>query len=322
MATLAEIRAKLQAQDNKSDKKGFGDKQLYPHWNINENESCLLRFLPDKNTKNSFFWVERALINLSFPSVKGASEAKTAYVKVPCMEMWGETCPVLTEVRPWYKDASLKEQAGKYWKKRTYLMQGFVRENPIEEETPENLVRRFIISPQLFSLIKAALLDPELEELPTDFNHGLDFRINKTAGKGGYSDYNTSKWSRKESALTDKERAAIEQYGLFDLSDGLPKKPSDKEVKIIKEMFEASVNGDMYDPEKWGEYFKPGGSYVAETVDTSSAKATTHTTHTTQAAPVQEDSVAPVVTPTTAPKSTQATDILKMIKERQANAKK
>ena len=76
---------------------------------------------------------------------------------------------------------------------------------------------------------------------------GLDFRITKTA-KGGFADYNTSKWSRKESALTEAEQAAIEQYGLFDLSTFLPKKPSEAELKVIKEIVKlAQVAGWKYD---------------------------------------------------------------------------
>ena len=42
--------------------------------------------------------------------------------------MFGENCPVLAEVRPWYKDETLKEMANKYWKKRSYIFQGFVRQ--------------------------------------------------------------------------------------------------------------------------------------------------------------------------------------------------
>ena len=101
-------------------------------------------------------------------------------------------------------------------------------------------------------------MDPELEELPTDYMRGLDFRISKTT-KGGYADYSTSKWARKESALTEEELAAIEQYGLFNLSEFLPKKPTEVELKIMKEMFEASVDGQPYDIERWGSYFRPPG---------------------------------------------------------------
>jgi hypothetical protein len=87
---------------------------------------------------------------------------------------------------------------------------------------------------------------------------GLDFRIAKTS-KGGYADYSTSKWSRKESALTEAEQTAIEAHGLFDLSTFMPKKPTDVELRVMKEMFEASVDGQPYDTERWGQYFRPAG---------------------------------------------------------------
>ena len=261
MATLAEIRARLQAaESNKGGQSsGGGDNAIYPHWNMEEGSSALLRFLPDANTKNTFFWVERAMIRLPFNGIKGEMDSKQVMVQVPCVEMWGEACPILAEVRTWFKDKSLEEMGRKYWKKRSYVFQGFVRENPIsEDKTPENPIRRFIIGPQIFATIKSALMDPELEELPTDMMRGLDFRIAKTS-KGGYADYSTSKWSRKESALTESEQAAIEAHGLFDLSSFLPKKPTDVDLKIMKEMFEASVDGQPYDTERWGQYFRPAG---------------------------------------------------------------
>jgi hypothetical protein len=172
-------------------------------------------------------------------------------------------------VRTWFKDPSLEDMGRKYWKKKSYLFQGFVRENPLKDDkTPENPIRRFIISPQIFNLVKSALMDPELENLPTDYAGGLDFTATKTS-KGGYADYSTSKWSRKESALTQDEAEAIEKFGLYNLADFLPKRPNEAELKIMKEMFEASVDGQPYDEERWGAYFKPRGSY------TSNAPATT-----------------------------------------------
>ena len=58
MASLAEIRARLQASENKggNDQRG-GDRGIYPHWNMEEGNSCVVRFLPDGNSKNTFFWV-------------------------------------------------------------------------------------------------------------------------------------------------------------------------------------------------------------------------------------------------------------------------
>jgi hypothetical protein len=59
--------------------------------------------------------------------------------------------------------------------------------------------------------------------------------------------------------LSTEEHAAIEKYNLFDLKSFLPKKPTEVELKIIKEMFEASVDGEAFDMDRWGQYFKPDG---------------------------------------------------------------
>jgi hypothetical protein len=151
--------------------------------------------------------------------------------------------------------------------------------------------------------------------------HGVDFRISKTS-KGGYADYSTSKWSRNERALSSEEQAAIEQFGLFDLKSFLPKKPGDVELKVIKEMFEASVDGEAYDMERWGQYFKPAGLSQATgdpVAKTSSAAA--------PAAPADDDApfdsgepvqkAAPAATASNNESASRAQDILAMIRNRQ-----
>lgn len=324
MASLAEIRARLAAQENKSQNSNSGssDNSIYPHWNIPEGTTASLRFVPDGNPKNEFFWVEKAMIKLPFNGVKGNSEMKKVEVQVPCMEMYGESCPILAEVRPWYKDESLKEMANKYWKKRTYLFQGFVRQNPLQDDkAPVNTLRKFIISPQLIPIIRSGLMDPEILELPTDYERGLDFNIKK-ASKGGYADYGTSNWARRETALTDSERNAIETQGLYNLSELLPKKPTETELRIIKEMFEASVEGHQYDVERWGSYYRPYG------VMAPNATSTATETSTKKPEPIAEPSYEedePVVSkqPIKVPTSTssdKAADILAMIKARQNKA--
>ena len=328
MASLAEIRARLQAAEtNKGGQSTGGDNAIYPHWNIDEGQSATLRFLPDGDSKNTFFWVERAMIKLPFNGIKGEMDSKQVQVQVPCVEMWGEACPILAEVRTWFKDKSLEDMGRKYWKKRSYIMQGFVRENPLaDDKTPENPIRRFIIGPQIFQTIKSALMDPELEELPTDLMRGLDFRITKTS-KGGYADYSTSKWARKESALTEAEQAAIEAHGLFTLSDFLPKKPSEAELKVMKEMFEASVDGQPYDPDRWGAYFRPAGVAApagSSTGGSASAAEEAAPAPVAKSAPVStssfdDDDGTPAATaPVQAKPGTQkAEDILAMIRARQ-----
>jgi len=68
MASLAEIRAKLQEAQSKStgQSTGGGDNAIYPHWNMAEGKEAVIRLLPDGNPNNTFFWVERAMIKLPF----------------------------------------------------------------------------------------------------------------------------------------------------------------------------------------------------------------------------------------------------------------
>ena len=291
MASLEEIRAKLKSQESRSERTGGGDNAIFPHWNIPEGSTSVVRFLPDGDPNNTFFWAERLMIRLPFNGIKNDMNSKPVVVQVPCVEMWNETCPVLSEVRGWFKDSSLEEMGRKYWKKRSYIFQGFVNENTLQEDAPANPIRRFVISPSIFGLIKDALMDPDIQEMPTDYSMGLDFRITKTT-KGQYADYSTSKWSRKESAITEAQQAAIAEHGLHTLSDFLPKRPTEVELQCIKEMFEASVDGQPYDVERWGAYYRPYG------VD---APAGSSTLSTSTAAPAATPSTpAPAATPVTA----------------------
>ena len=338
MASLAEIRAKLKEQEANAgggNRGPQGPNPIYPFWNIKEGESTTLRFLPDGNPDADFFWAERLMIKLPFAGIKGDTASRPVQVQVPCMEMYGESCGILAEVRGWFKDASLEDMGRKYWKKRSYVFQGFVNDSPLtDDQAPENPIRRFIIGPQIFQIIKAALLDPDMEELPTDYTAGVDFRLNKTS-KGGYADYGTSNWARRERPLSDVEMQAINTNNLFNLSDFLPKKPDATAIKVMQEMFEASVDGEAYDPDRWSNYFRPAGMQ-ARTGDPQKA-ASPQATATSQSAPVspavttpteapfaadvavaEAAIAAPVAAPAEAAPAGGASDILAMIRSRQS----
>lgn len=323
MASLAEIRAKLKEQESRgsdNNQRSGGDNSIYPFWNLKEGSEAVVRFLPDGNSDNTFFWVERAMIKLPFAGIKGSTDSKQVQVQVPCMEMYGDACPILAEVRGWFKDPALEEMGRKYWKKRSYIFQGFVTEDGLkEEQKSENPVRRFIIGPQIFQLIRGALLDPEMDNLPTDILHGVDFKLAKTS-KGGYADYSTSSWKRRERPLSDDEQTALKEHGLYNLNDFLPKKPGEVELRVIKEMFEASVDGEPYDTERWGQYFKPAGMSQA----TGDPIAQSKTAPAPAAKSIDQDdepaaTVAPAATQE-APASSggRAEDILAMIRNRKS----
>ena len=118
MATLAEIRAKLLAQENKAEtnsNQSRGSDAIYPFWNMDNDSTAVIRFLPDDDPTNVFFWRERQVIKMPFAGIVGG-EQKPITIQVPCIEMWGDTCPVHAEIRPWFKDPSMEELGRKYWK--------------------------------------------------------------------------------------------------------------------------------------------------------------------------------------------------------------
>ena len=123
--------------------------------------------------------------------------------------------------------------------------------------------------------------------------------------------------------MNNSDVEAVNKVGLFNLKDFLPKKPTDVELKVIKEMFEASVDGEAYDAEKWGQYYRAAGM--------SQATGDPNTRNTPAASPkaavVEDDDipfeptpakVAPPVAETKSSGDSKANDILSMIRARQS----
>ena len=105
------------------------------------------------------------------------------------------------------------------------------------------------------------------------------------------------------------------------MSDYRPKEPSEAEIKIIKELFEKSVEGEAYDLEKYGQYYRPAGVGSNVSIPTASRPAPVEKTADPVNAEVKE--TAPVTQPTPIIQSSgdsakRAEDILKLIRSRQA----
>lgn len=264
MNKLDQLRQKLKEIENRkaSANKSKTSSISYPFWDLAPGKSSTVRFLQDGDNDNAYFWVEKQMVKLTFPGVKGEVNTKEVSVEVPCIEMWNEKCPIMREIQP-YWGTELEEVARKYWKKRTYYFQGVVIEDGVgETEKPETIIRRFSFKKQIFDIIKASLTDPEMRNMPTDFENGTNFKIVATQN-GKYSSYTTSNWSRYESPLDAEIVEQIQKEGLPKLSDCLPKRPSEEAVGIIYEMFQASLEGELYDPVRWGKFYKPYGLVLA-----------------------------------------------------------
>lgn len=315
--SLAEIRALLIAEQEKQDARGQGKPAgnsqpdaFLAFWNIPENEPLNLRFLPDADPNNPYFWRERDMITLTFKGIVGMHTDEVK-VTVPCNEMWvPKSCPVLNELRQWYKVANdtgndeLKDQASKYWKKKTYLFQCMIAPDSAavkDDNAPENPIRRVLVNKNIYEKVKSVLLNKGVKELPTHFEGGRDFAIVKTKNGGGFNNYDMSQFSMAERPLNEEERAAIEQYGLFDLSEFMPKQPSPEELQAIAEMFEASVDGKPYDPARWAFAYRPAGVQKPTAGTPTAAPAATATQVQSAPAVTETAPVAPVTPAATAP---------------------
>lgn len=332
MTDLNALRAILTAQKEKGKAGGGtqtsgGDNASYPFWNIPNDSEATVRFLPDADTNNPFFWVKREVIKLPFEGVVGGDYPtnKQVTVTVPCVEMWGDTCPIISATRPWWKDPELEPLARTYWKKKSYIFQGFVVNSPMtEDNAPENPIRRFVINPSIYEIIEKSLINPEMEDMPTDFIGGRDFKITKTK-KGEYANYSTSSWSFRTRSLDDNERGAIEQYKLWNLADYQGRRPDADELEAIKAMFQDSVDGKPFDHDSFGKYYRAfagrGSDEVTAAQPVRSTPTVSSTPSVTTSAPREEAAPAPTPAPTPAPVSekTDVADMLARIKNRTNN---
>ena len=272
---MDKMRALLEQEEEKNKNKGsenrgsqaLGDGPVYPHWLIPVDSTCMFRFLPDGNDANPFFWVERSIRKIPFTAVKGVDMGKRQQVEVqvPDLNAFERNIdPIQKIIGPWW-DEGRKEEYRTYKKRISYIYQGFVRSHPgfvdgkgnkLEDVFPENPIRRFILSPKIHETSKAIIMNPKVKHSPVDFENGRDFEI-VMRKQGEFNNYDSSQWSFEEDALTVEELEAIEKFGLEDLNQFLPNRPDAAGIAAIEEIFEASLAGLPYDPDKWADHYRP-----------------------------------------------------------------
>lgn len=304
---------------------------LLAFWNMDYNKDLILRFLPDGNRNNLFFWREIQEINLTFNGIKGVNK-EVVTVRVPCIEMFTneqgkplQKCPILEQIRPlWKMGEEEKTIAKKYWVKRKYLYQFLVAKNSTatvkDDVAPENPIRRALIGDKIHTRIKSIITQQGLQYEPTDFEHGRDFTITKLMG-GQYANYDQSSWSMMERPLSEDELNAINTYGLPDLGDFLPKQPTDEELAIIVEMFEASFNGEEYDPDRWAEFYRPKGVRKPESTPSSSISSDAIKNNLAMQRKLDEQQNNANQTPSQEPQSSQPSNVVTGEEASKANAK-
>lgn len=257
------LQRKLQEKETAAQATATVSNSFYPFWKIKEGQRAVLRFLPNKGDTECAdeFWFETQEYTFPFPGIKGYNENHPVYLRTPCVEMFGMVCDVRKTLSTWFNDASKEAYARKYWKKFGYFYHGFVVESALEEEDPPaNPIRIFKLTKKLHALVLNAIKNGYFNdgELPHHHVKGFDFNIHKTRS-GDFANYDNSMFSRVERPLNEKELAAIQEYGLPDLASFCFEKPTADQSRAIFDMFKDSVDGKLWDPAKYNNYYRPFG---------------------------------------------------------------
>lgn len=206
-----------------SDDGGSRGGRYYPLGKVEIDQSVTFRFLPDKNPDNpAGFLKEIVQHNLM---INGAEK------RVPCLEMWGETCPVCEQAKQYF-NANQKAAGSALWKKRNYLAQVLVIDDPLKLEIdPANPVRILSVGTQVLNIIKEAIISGEIETDPDAYVGGHNFIVKKTKGgakpngDGFFPTYNIgTRFTSKPSDVPEELRELIDA-SLIDLGDMMPNKP-------------------------------------------------------------------------------------------------
>lgn len=216
----------------------YSNNNSYPFWNMKVGEKAVIRFLPDTNEDNPRgFLIEKVFHNLELNGKRRT---------VSCLSMYGEDCPICKLSQEYYK-AKDDANGKKYWKKKQYISQALIVEDPLppNEETGEKhigQVRNITLSYQVYNIIKEAFSSDELDEVPYDFENGYDFIIKKTT-QGDYANFTVgTKFANKPRSLTETELSAVYDHSV-DLSTLLPKNPT---ATVVQAMLDAEMHGEEY----------------------------------------------------------------------------
>jgi len=293
--TMSTAKNKLEALKAAYAQKSTGGNQdwklFYPFWKMNDDATAIVRFLPDLDEDNNLgFLVEKLEHSLV---VNGNKKV------VPCLQMYGESCPICDLSRKYY-DEKNEEMGKKYYRKKSYIGQVIVIESPIEHDQAA-LVKLIDFGPAIFKQIQAAFQSGDLEEAPYEFKGGYNFRIKKTKS-GQYASYTTSSFAPKQTDLDDE---IIESLNLFNLADYRGKK---LDVATVEALLVADQTGQQY---KEGEEAAVGEEAPAAVAEVAPSKPALKAVKTEPKA----EEVTPAAT-TAAPATSKSSSILEQLRAR------
>jgi len=242
--SMKEIRAlakkKVEGGGNNNNK--TYNKDIYPFWQMKENESAKVRFLPDKNKDNDFPFIERLDHWLTI-------DGKNRKIVCPKTEAFGGTkCPIC-ELSADYYDADDKVSGKAYYRSAVHLAKALVLEDPLppDPETGETYVGKVVtlqLGYQLYTKFMEDLgnIFEDDDPLPWELDNGFNFNLKKTKNAKGHPKWDSSSYfDRNASAIPDEY---LENIELIDLKEILGDVTTYDEVNLL---LEQHLNGSTDD---------------------------------------------------------------------------
>jgi hypothetical protein len=272
VGTLDRLKTELKSRGGSGSNLFYNYRRHLPY-----DATSTVRFLPAssdlmENEVQPRFWLPKKIIRLRFENPEQAESE--VILPIPVMQMYTggktENDLILKQVKVLYDEADKLKKNGKeeeakqiqakasyHWTRGECIAQGFVvKSGFIEPDLPENPIRLFELNKQLMNVITATLNsdDPEtkLEFWPCHGKKGSNFVIKKTRS-GDYPKYDAgSCFSRQgPTSLSTEQLASLDEHGLFDLNDFLPKRPSDAEYQVLAEIVRMSIEGERVWDKDW-----------------------------------------------------------------------
>ena len=227
--SLAQLRERFKQQKVSKENKNFtSNNDVYPFWQMPLDTQAVVRILPDLNQSNpNVFFIDKMEHTLS---INGKDR------KIPCLQMYGEKCPICEVSRTYYKDGD-KVQGKYYYRKKTSLLRVLVMDDPLppneEGQKFTGLTCNTQFGYQLMEKIVEQIsndTDDGLECEPWNMDMGYDFVIKKTP-QGDYGTYAIgSTFKRKATPIPAELRESVK---LIDLTSLLPKNPGEDKIQAL-----------------------------------------------------------------------------------------
>lgn len=237
MSKLDQLKAAFK-NSNKRENASETPNNYYNFWDMDFEKTAIVRFVPDKNPDNPMqFMVEKHVHELQINGQKR---------KVPCLKQYGDDCPICKVSAQYYKDGD-KENGLKYYRKKSYVAQALIIQDPIPVSDQKKAVydgelRYLSITSQIFKVIQDAFESGDLDKEPYAFNGGYNFVIKKTQ-QGDKANYVVgTKFQARPSNLTEEQIEFVEEHSV-DLKSLLPQKPV---LEKVEAMLQAALTGQQY----------------------------------------------------------------------------